>query len=151
MNHAVYALEVFDDGTGPALFAGGEFTTAGGVSANRIAKWDGTSWSALGSGLGSYVYALEVFDDGTGTALFAGGNRLWKRLGKVFDDRFYDRVLRTPREVRNALAYVLDNARRHGVVIGPGEPDPFSSGRWFDGWGTWWRAGRAMLRSRGRA
>ena len=33
------------------LYAGGNFTTAGGVSANCIAKWDGTSWSALGSGM----------------------------------------------------------------------------------------------------
>jgi REP element-mobilizing transposase RayT len=61
-------------------------------------------------------------------------NRLWNRLGKVFADRFHDRILRTPREVRNALAYVLQNARRHGVVVGQREPDPLSSGRWFDGW-----------------
>jgi hypothetical protein len=33
------------------LVAGGDFTTAGGVNASRIARWDGTSWSALGSGL----------------------------------------------------------------------------------------------------
>ena len=33
-----------------SLYAGGGFTTAGGVAANNIAKWDGTtsSWSALG-------------------------------------------------------------------------------------------------------
>ena len=47
----VHALAVFDDGGGPALYAGGDFTTAGGVAANRIAKWDGSSWSALGSGM----------------------------------------------------------------------------------------------------
>ncbi|MFH0983162.1 MAG: hypothetical protein V2A79_16705, partial [Planctomycetota bacterium] len=48
MNDYVWALTVFDDGTGPALYAGGGFTTAGGVSANYIAKWNGTQWSALG-------------------------------------------------------------------------------------------------------
>lgn len=47
----VSALAVFDDGTGPALYAGGGFARAGGVSANYIAKWDGQSWSALGSGM----------------------------------------------------------------------------------------------------
>jgi hypothetical protein len=55
------------------LYAGGYFTIAGGVSANGIAKWDGTSWSALGSGLGSgsdHVLALAV--DGEGN-LYAGG------------------------------------------------------------------------------
>ena len=68
------ALAVFDDGSGPALYAGGDFTTAGGVAANHIAKWDGASWSALGSGMnGSTSYALAVFDDGSGPALYAGG------------------------------------------------------------------------------
>ncbi len=68
-----FALTVFDDGTGPALYAGGQFTMAGGVAANRIAKWDGTQWSALGSGMNNTVFALTVFDDGTGPALYAGG------------------------------------------------------------------------------
>src|SRR6266852_4954675 len=67
------ALTVFDDGTGPALYAGGEFTTAGDVAANRIAKWDGTQWSALRSGMNGSVLGLAVFDDGTGPALYAGG------------------------------------------------------------------------------
>jgi hypothetical protein len=71
---SVYALTVFDDGTGPALYAGGDFTNAGGVDASRIARWDGTSWSALGSGMsGGGVQALAVFDDGTGAALYAAG------------------------------------------------------------------------------
>jgi hypothetical protein len=69
----VVALTVFDDGTGPALYAGGAFTSAGGVSANRIAKWNGSAWSALGSGMNARVDALTVFDDGTGPALYAGG------------------------------------------------------------------------------
>jgi len=59
-------------------------------------------------------------------------NRIWHRKGTVFADRYHAHPLRTPREVRNALAYVLHNARHHGVrVLGI---DPFSSGRWFDGW-----------------
>ncbi len=73
----VLALAVFDDGSGggPALFAGGKFTSAGGVAANRIAKWDGTSWSALGGGLNSDVLGMAVFDDGSGggPALYASG------------------------------------------------------------------------------
>jgi hypothetical protein len=73
----VNAFAVFDDGSGAAIYAGGQFTQAGGVSASRIAKWDGTSWSALGSGItgGSFpfVSSLAVFDDGSGTALYAGG------------------------------------------------------------------------------
>ena len=62
-------------------------------------------------------------------------NRLWRRVGKVFADRYHDHILRTPREVRHALAYVLNNARRHGVRLAQ-EIDWFTSGRWFDGWRT---------------
>jgi putative transposase len=59
-------------------------------------------------------------------------NRAWHRKGSIFSERYHDRILRTPREVRNALAYVLNNAKRHGIF--EAGVDPFSSGRWFDGW-----------------
>lgn len=61
-------------------------------------------------------------------------NKLWDRSGKVWAERYYARILRTPREVRRALAYVLNNARHHGLWFPPRCWDPFSSGRWFDGW-----------------
>ena len=67
-------MTVFDDGNGPALYAGGSFTTAGGVPATRIAKWDGANWSAMGDGFNSTVQELTVFDDGSGPALYAMGN-----------------------------------------------------------------------------
>lgn len=69
----VDALCSFDDGGGPALFAAGSFTTMGGVPALRIARWDGTTWSALGAGLDGVVHALAAFDDGRGAALYAAG------------------------------------------------------------------------------
>jgi len=108
MNDWVHAMCVFDDGRGggPALYAGGDFTTAGGAEANRIAKWDGTSWSALGSGCNSIVFVLQVFHDGNGSgpALYAGGqfttaggvdvNRIakwdgtsWSAVGRGMNDR----------------------------------------------------------------
>ncbi len=62
-----------------------------------------------------------------------GLNRFWGRKGTVFADRFHDRVLRTPREVRNALVYVLHNAKKHGLRMKLGM-DYFSSGAWFTGW-----------------
>jgi hypothetical protein len=74
MHTAVPALEVYDDGTGPALYAGGFFTTAGDIAASSIARWDGAAWSPLGSGVNGAVAALGVYDDGTGPALYAGGN-----------------------------------------------------------------------------
>ena len=62
-------------------------------------------------------------------------NRLMQRTGKVFADRFHDRVLRSPRQVRAALAYVLCNARKHQRAPAErGWLDPYSSARAFDGW-----------------
>ena len=61
-------------------------------------------------------------------------NRLWRRLGNVFADRYHDRVLGSPTEVWNSLRYVLCNARKHGAWSSRTRPDPCSSGTWFDGW-----------------
>ena len=65
-------------------------------------------------------------------------NRFWDRTGRVFAERYHERFLRTPREVRNALAYVLHNARKHGLAVSAEAPDPYSSGRWFEGWRGGW-------------
>ena len=73
---SVDAFATHDDGSGPALFAAGDFATAAGV-ARIVGRWDGTSWSALGGGIAAggsiQAHALGVFDDGTGLALYVGG------------------------------------------------------------------------------
>lgn len=65
-------------------------------------------------------------------------NRVFSRRGPVLAERFHHRVLRTPREVRNTLAYVLLNVRKHWrEQRGQAPPvrlDEASSGRWFTGW-----------------
>lgn len=74
LDNNVRALARFDDGRGEALYAGGDFLTAGAVSANRVARWDGASWEALGVGVSGAVEALATHDDGAGEALYVGGN-----------------------------------------------------------------------------
>jgi REP element-mobilizing transposase RayT len=71
--------------------------------------------------------------------LARAANRVFRRVGRVLADRCHVHVLRSPREVRNAIAYVLLNARRHLAKRGAALPrtvriDPASSGRWFAGW-----------------
>ncbi|HEY4241205.1 MAG TPA: transposase [Kofleriaceae bacterium] len=55
-----------------------------------------------------------------------------KRRGRVFPDRYHAHVLKTPREVRSAIRYVLSNWRKHGE---DGQlrcaVDPFSTGYAF--------------------
>lgn len=52
------------------LIVAGDFTLASGVPANRVAMWNGASWSALGTGMNGEVRALKVF----GNDLYAAGN-----------------------------------------------------------------------------
>ncbi len=77
MNNIVKALAVDSQTIGcttsgnPCLYAGGDFTTAGGSAANYIAKWNGSSWSALGSGMNGQVSALVMDTSGN---LYVAGN-----------------------------------------------------------------------------
>ena len=58
-----------------------------------------------------------------------------RRRGRVFADRYHATILRSPRQVRHALAYVLNNWRRHGEDRDRDwSIDLFSSGVHFDGW-----------------
>jgi hypothetical protein len=67
---------------------------------------------------------------GLGVCIAKALNHLMEHRGAVFDDHYHSRLLRTPTELVNAIAYVLGNAAHH---FG-GEPgrDPFSSGAYDD-------------------
>lgn len=88
------------------LYAGGYFTNAGGLSANFVARWNGSNWSALGSGVGYVVQALVV----SGDNLYAGGHfttaggllanyvarwngASWSALGSGMNDPVYSLAL----------------------------------------------------------
>jgi len=69
-----------------------------------------------------------------------GMNRkLGRDSGTVIADRYHEEQLRSPRQVRNTLAYVLNNVRKH-VMTDMGTTcewdwlDPCSSAQYFDGW-----------------
>jgi REP element-mobilizing transposase RayT len=78
-----------------------------------------------------------------GTRVARAVNGVFRHSGPVLRDRYHLRVLRTPLEVRRALAYVLNNARKHLGARAPrlGRVDPASSGAWSSGW----RAGALAL------
>jgi hypothetical protein len=67
LNGNVNAFTIDSSGN---LYAGGAFSTAGGVAVNNVAKWNGTSWSALGTGMDNEVLALAMDSSGN---LYAGG------------------------------------------------------------------------------
>ena len=68
---------VFDDGlgAGPALYVGGWFNAVGGVPAKNIARWDGTSWSALADGVPFETFGMTSLRTQSGVdVLCVGGS-----------------------------------------------------------------------------
>jgi len=63
----------FDDGSGPALFLGGQFSNFNGAGIDNIARWDGSTLQGLGSGVNGDVTSMCSFDDGSGAALIVSG------------------------------------------------------------------------------
>ena len=79
---------------------------AGGESANRIARWNGSSWSELGSGMNDWVHALTVYNGqliAGGQFTTAGGetvNRIarwdgesWSALGSGMNDSVHSLII----------------------------------------------------------
>jgi REP element-mobilizing transposase RayT len=61
-------------------------------------------------------------------------NRLVNRRGKLWADRFFSRALSSPRAVKHALAYVLNNFRKHATQAARAfRIDPYSSAPYFKG------------------
>jgi putative transposase len=92
---------------------------------------------------GNHLHLIVEIDDaamlsralnGLAVRLARALNRLASRNGKVFLDRYHAHVLKTPREVRNAVRYVLENFRHHlREDVAPAGADPCSSAAWWDG------------------
>jgi putative transposase len=84
--------------------------------------------------------ALARGMQGLASGLARRVNRKLHRRGALFADRYHAHAMKTPREVRNALVYVLKNFEKHPEPIpergteARAGIDPCSSARWFGGW-----------------
>lgn len=64
-------------GIEPGVYAAGAFTAVGGQGAtplNGVARWNGSAWLPLGSGLNGAVHALALYTTPAGSVLIAGGD-----------------------------------------------------------------------------
>jgi REP element-mobilizing transposase RayT len=90
--------------------------------------------------LGKHIHLLIEAADNIALARAAKGllvriakrlNRMMGRSGRVLDDRYHARLLRSPTEVRRAIGYIRDNMRQHAHAWGERLPigwvDPYSS------------------------
>lgn len=71
LENQVRAFTVDSNGS---LYIGGTFKTAGGLAANYIARWDGTAWYTLATGLDGPVWALAAHGD----TIYAAGQFSWQ-------------------------------------------------------------------------
>jgi REP element-mobilizing transposase RayT len=83
--------------------------------------------------------ALRAGMQGLAISLAKRINRACGRRGKLFAHRYHATTITSPTQTRNALAYVLNNWRRHREDRAPGRAriaalDPYASGLSFDGW-----------------
>ncbi len=93
--------------------------------------------------------ALRLGMQGLAISAAKAINRVCKRKGKVFEYRYHATSIRSPRQARNALAYVLNNWRRHNedertLASHSAVIDPYSTARQFTGWKE---ASRAVMPS----
>ena len=58
---------------GTNLYVAGDFTRIGDLGVSRVARWDGTQWYALGSGIEGLFPSVRCLAS-DGTNLFAGGS-----------------------------------------------------------------------------
>ncbi|MBN1684314.1 MAG: hypothetical protein JW855_02615, partial [Gammaproteobacteria bacterium] len=69
VNSSVFILRQLNDGLNDDLYVGGYFTSTGGISANGIAKWDGSNWSTFSTGMNELVKDFIYYNGN----LYAGG------------------------------------------------------------------------------
>ena len=94
----VNALTSLDSG----LYAGGWFDTVTGQLAKNIARWDGTTWSDLGSNLQAEVYGLHA----QGRRLLIAG---WDGMYQLRSNQW--------RAIDDDYAYFLDVTRADGTIF----------------------------------
>ena len=96
---------------GEYIYAGGNFAKTGFDSLSNIARWDGSRWNPLGSGVDRYVYEVDVDDNKVyvaGAFVRAGGK-----------SSFYFGIYSDP------ILSVEDQARNKGVLLSQVTPNPF--------------------------
>jgi hypothetical protein len=140
VNDAVRALEEYHE----TLIAGGDFTQAGAIAANRLARWTGSNWETLGSGTDSSVHSLQAQADNlfVGGEFYMAGERPSMRVAwwtdlcfaevEIFEDLLYT-TLGCASLVLSPGALLLDELGQtgdDGVSIDTGESCRVWSTKW---------------------
>lgn len=151
---------------GSGLYLGGAFSSVDGVAANSVARWDGSTWSALGQGIRKEYFGSEEIADvltlkAAGSSLYAGGmfdlagsgqaksiavwnGATWSPLGGGVSDTTY-----SPGELGKVHAIAVDGANVYagGVFDKAGVLNASNVARWNGS--AWNNMGGGVSRSFG--
>lgn len=120
--------------SGAWLYAGGEFTQAGGVTARHAAVWDGVSWAEVGGGTDASVLALAAFNG----EVHAGG---------LFED-IREETIHSPHWARYLETGVLWIAQQPATQTRQAGEDAHFVSRAADGYGgllyQWYKNGMPL-------
>lgn len=140
----IHDLAVYGDSSGIYLFAVGEFDTAGGVPANQVARWDGTTWIDFSSGFPpdlSLVDELGVVGGTEAPGLYTTGVSFGYACGGILfrwnGSSWLPVLLSYPENT--GIDSADDGSGETVFVGGPyfgcgGSPDYGGSVKWDDGW-----------------
>ena len=123
------ALCIYGDTTNNILYAAGYFTSVGGIPANYIAKWDGTTWSSMGSGLygwgfghhsfteykGKIVSALNTFSPSKQHISSWSGTQ-WDSIGSNFSSGGIEGVITLNKELYSFGAFDIVNSIHYNGI-----------------------------------
>ncbi|WP_419211069.1 PQQ-dependent sugar dehydrogenase [Maribacter sp. X9] len=109
-NNEIRAIAFDENNT---LYIGGNFDTAGGNSAARIAQWDGVNWSALGPGTSGFVQAIEANAD----YIYAGGNFTVSGSQTVNRIARYNRSTKLWEMLGNGLSGNVNSLKANGEYL----------------------------------
>ncbi len=135
-NSNVVAMAV----VGTNLYVGGPFTNAGGITANRIARWDGNTWSDVGGGVTGNGLMLSLL--AVGTNLYAGGtftnlggvpvNHIAKWDGNVWSALGNGVIYAGTSGLVSALAGSGSDLYAGGTFVMAGDKSSYFIARWND-------------------
>ena len=127
------------------VIAGGRFSSAGGVPASGVARWDGSSWSALGAGLGAsfspVVLSLAVLGDGSlvvGGAFSTAGGLPAANIARWVGGAWSNLGAGTSGPVTALLASGAGGVEVGGFFTSAGQQPAGAVARWENGaWSTY--------------
>jgi len=118
-------LTVFDDGNGPALYAGGGYNWLNGEFMGGFTKWDGSRWVAIGNSAWMDGRRFITYDSGSGPTLYMYGTVGFQSAPQIAGLLKFDGQVWTPAGGIGGFSVIndmtlFDDGRGQALYVGGG-------------------------------